>query len=456
MGLLRAGVGALSGVLADSWRDYFYCDALDFDTLVVKGEKRTNNKRSSNVKGSDNIISNGSIVAVADGQCMIIVEQGKIVELCAEPGEFVYDTATEPTIFYGGLNAENIKKSFQVLGKRFTFGGDTAMDQRVYYFNTKEIMGNKFGTKTPIMFSIVVDPSTGRKLSVDLRCNGEYTYKITDPLVFYKNVSANVSDSFKREEIDSTLKSELLDALQPALSTLATQGVAYDEVPAHTKELSNILKTELSQVWGEYRGIEIVRCSVASVSIPEEDAKKIKDLQEKAFYADMNYAAGALAHAQAQAMVDAANNESGAMMGFAGMGMGMQMTGMNAANMFQAAQQNPNAGGSFAAPNTQQPVQQPATPAPAAVAGWTCACGTTNSGKFCTNCGQPQPAPVEGWTCSCGAVNKGKFCPNCGGKKPEGAPLYACDKCGWKPEDPKNPPKFCPECGDVFDEADKT
>ncbi|MBR6531246.1 MAG: SPFH domain-containing protein, partial [Clostridia bacterium] len=153
MGLIKAGVGALGGVLADQWKEFFYCDSLKNDVLMVKGQKRVSG-RSSNTKGSDNLISNGSGIAVADGQCMIIVEQGKVVEFCAEPGEFTYDTSTEPSLFSGKLG-DTIKETFKTVGKRFTYGGDTGKDQRVYYFNTKEIMDNKFGTPNPFMFEVV-------------------------------------------------------------------------------------------------------------------------------------------------------------------------------------------------------------------------------------------------------------------------------------------------------------
>ena len=169
MGLLKAGAGALGGVLADQWRDYFYCDALDAGVLAAKGKKRTS-RRSSNTKADENIISNGSILAVNEGQCMLIVEQGKIVEVCAEAGEFLYDSGTEPSVFYGGLG-KGLLNSFATLGKRFGFGGDTAMDQRVYYFNTKEIVGNKYGTTNPIPFR-VVDRNIGLDVDIAIRCNG--------------------------------------------------------------------------------------------------------------------------------------------------------------------------------------------------------------------------------------------------------------------------------------------
>ncbi len=439
MGLLKAGIGALGGVLADSWRDYFYCESLDADTLVVKGEKKAGG-RSSNKKGTDNIISNGSIINVNDGQCMMIVESGKVVELCAEPGEFVYDTGTEPSLFYGSLG-ENIKKSFSEVGKRFTFGGEPAKDQRVYYFNTKEIMGNKYGTPSPIPFRIM-DQAIGFPLDIKIRCHGEYSYRITNPMLFYTNVCANVENAFTRDEIDGQLKSELLTALQPAMFKISQNNIYYGAIPAYTMQLADELNELLSSKWRDRRGVEIVEFGVSSVNATEEDEARITEYQRStAMGRDANMMRGHLAGATAQAMNTAAANENGAMAGFMGMGMAGNMMG-SMANFMQGA-------------NTSQNtmVNQPAFGSAPTQGGWKCECGTENTGKFCQNCGKPQPAQ-SGWTCSCGAVNQGKFCQNCGSPKPVGAPLYRCDKCGWTPEDPMNPPKFCPECGDIFDEND--
>ena len=436
MGLLKAGVGALSGVLADSWRDYFYCESMDADTLVQKGEKKAGG-RSSNKKGTDNIISNGSIINVNDGQCMIIVESGKVVDICAEPGEFVYDTGTEPSIFYGDLG-ENIKKSFSEIGKRFTFGGEPGKDQRIYFFNTKEIMGNKYGTPSPVPFR-VVDNNIGLDVDIAIRCHGEYSSKITNPMLFYTNVCGNVDDMYLRETIDSQLKTELLTALQPAFARISDMGIRYSSLPAHTMEIGDALNEVLSAKWRDLRGIEIVAFGVSSVNASEEDEKMIKEIQRNAAFRNPTMAAAHMVGAQAQAMQDAAKNEGGmgAMGGFFGMNLAQNAGGTNAANLFAMGQQQPQA-------------QQQAAPS-----GWVCACGQGgNTGKFCMNCGKPQPS-ADGWTCSCGTVNKGKFCQNCGSPKPAGAPLYKCDKCGWEPEDPANPPKFCPECGDIFDDNDK-
>ncbi|MDE5907883.1 MAG: SPFH domain-containing protein [Lachnospiraceae bacterium] len=449
MGLIKAITAAAGGVMADQWREYFYCDSLDADVLVAKGKKRSSGRGAGNNNGEENIISNGSVIAVNEGQCMIIVDQGKVVEFCAEAEEFVYDASSEPSLLYGSLG-ENIKNTFATIGKRFTFGGNTAKDQRVYFFNTKEIMGNKYGTANPVPFR-VVDENIGLDIDISLRCNGEYSYKITDPLLFYTNVCGNVKEDFKRSEIDSQLKTELMTALQPAFAKISAMGIRYSAVPAHTAELADALNEVLSAKWAELRGIEIVSFGVNAMKASAEDEAMIKELQKSAVLRNPNMAAATLVGAQAEAMKAAASNTStGPMMAFAGMNMANQAGGMNAQQLFQMGQQ--------AAP-TPTPQVPPVSPAPEpapAKQGWTCACGKAgNAGKFCSECGAPMPAPKpEGWACSCGTVNKGKFCSECGAKKPAGELLYKCDKCGWEPEDPAKPPKFCPECGDPFDESD--
>ena len=435
MGLIKAATGSFSGVLADQWREYFYCDSMDAETLMCKGVKRTG-KRSSNTKGSDNIITNGSVIAVNEGQCMMIVDQGGIVEFTAEAGEFTWDASTEGTLLYGGFG-EGLKSSWNTLKRRFTFGADTAKDQRVYFFNTKELLGNKYGTASPVPFR-VVDANIGLDMDVSVRCNGEYSYKITDPMLFYKNVAGNVTHSYKRSELDRQLKSEFLTALQPAFARISELGIRYSALPGHTMELADAMNRVLSPKWSSLRGISIVSVGGNSITASPEEEATIKELQKSAVFRNTNMAAAHMVQAQAEAMKTAAGNEGGAMMGFLGMNMAQQAGGFNANQLFQMGAQQP------------APVPAPAAPAPAAANSWKCKCGAVNTGKFCTECGASQ-----GWTCACGAVNKGKFCPECGAKKPANEPQYRCDKCGWEPEDPKNPPKFCPECGDRFGEEDQ-
>ena len=439
MGLIKAALGAAGGVMADQWKEYFYCESIPENVMAVKGLHRVSG-RSSNYKGSENIISNGSVIAVADGQCMIIVDQGKVTELCAEPGEFVYDASTEPSIFSGELGT-SILDTFKNIGKRFTFGGEPPKDQRVYYFNTKELIGNKYGTPSPVPFR-VVDQRAGIDIDIAIRCFGEYSYRICDPILFYTNVCGNVGEDYTRDRLDGQLKTELLTALQPAFAKISEMGVRYSALPGHTAEIAEALNDVLSEKWANLRGVEIVSFGVNSVKASEEDEAMIKELQKNAVFRNANMAAAHLVGAQAQAMQDAAKNQGGAFTGFMGMNMAQQGGGVNAAQLFQMGAQ-------------QQ--QQPAAPVQQSAGAWTCTCGATATGKFCPECGakKPEAKPAEGWTCACGAVNTGKFCSECGAKRPAGAPVYCCDKCGWKPADPTHPPKFCPECGDPFDENDR-
>lgn len=429
MGLIKAAVGAAGGVMADQWKEFFYCESMPKEVLVTKGVKRTSG-RSSNTRGSDNIITSGSGIAVADGQCMMIVEQGRVVELCAEPGEFTYDASSEPSVFSGSLSA-GIKNTFAQIGKRFTYGGDAGKDQRVYYFNTKELIDNKFGTPNPIPFR-VVDNKIGLDVDVSVRCSGVYSYRIADPLLFYTNVCGNVEQEYTRDELDSQLKHEFISALQPAFGKLSDLGLRPNQIVAHNTELEDAMNTALSAKWGELRGLTVVSIALGSVTLPDEDAEMIKQAQRTAMMRDPTMAAATLVGAQSDAMKTAAGNSAGAMNGFMGVNMAMNAGGMNAQALYGMSQQQ----------------------ATQAADSWKCACGTVVNGNFCPNCGAKKP-DNDGWTCSCGKVNKGNFCANCGAKKPEGLPKYRCDKCGWEPEDPAHPPKFCPQCGDPFDENDR-
>ena len=395
MGLIKAAIGAVGGTMADQWKEFFYCEALPKEVLVRRGQKQTG-RRSSNNRGNDNIITSGSGIAVADGQCMIIVEQGRIVEVCAEPGEYTYDTSTEPSIFAGSLG-EGIRNTFHTIGKRFAYGGDTGKDQRVYYFNTKELIDNKFGTPSPIPFR-VVDSRIGLDIDVSVRCSG----RIADPLLFYTNVCGNVAYEYTRDELDHQLKSEFISALQPAFAKLSEMEMRPNQIVAHNTELENAMNVALSEKWGTLRGLVVVSIALGSVTLPEEDAELIKQAQRTAVMYDPGMAAATLVGAQADAMKSAASNSAGAMTGFMGMGMAMNNgNAMNVQNLFTMGQ--------------QQAQQQQA--AQSAANSWRCSCGAMATGKFCSECGAPRPVD-DRWMCSCGTMNKGKFCQNCGAKNP--------------------------------------
>lgn len=425
MGLIKAALGAASGVLADQWKEYFYCDSLPAEVLAVQGEKRRSG-RSSNRRGGDNIITDGSVLAVANGQCALIVEQGRVVELCAEPGEYTYQTGTQPSLLAGPLPKNGIEDVFAELGQRFGFGGQAAKDQRIYYINTKELVGNKYGTPSPVPFR-VVDQRAGIDMDIGIRCFGEYSYRVVNPILFYANVCGNVSEPYTRDAIDGQLKTELMTALQPAFAKISAMGIRYSALPGHTAELAQALNETLSSQWSQLRGIEIVSLGLSSVKALEEDEQTIKEMQRTAALMDPTRAAATLVGAQADAMrAAAANTAAGPAMAFMGMQQAAAAGGAQAQSLFQM--------GAQASPPAAAPAQS-----------WRCTCGQAdNTGKFCSACGQPRPQ--EGWVCRCGTRNNGKFCTECGQPRP----AARCAACGWEPSDPAQPPKFCPNCGKPF------
>ena len=429
MGLIRAGIGAAAGVLNEQWRDYIYCDSIPNDVLMVKGRKRTG--------GNDNLLSDGSIIAVNEGQCMLIIHQGAIVEVCAEAGEFLFEGGSEPSVFYGDLG-EQVKATFLRIGERIAFGGNAANDLRVYFVNTKEIMGNKYGTPAPITVR-VVDANIGLDTDIGCRCNGEYSFRITDPLLFYKEVAANVTDSFRVDQIASQMRSEFLTALQPGFGRLSAMGIRFSLFPAHTMELAEAMEQELSVKWTQRRGISVVAVGINTIAAIPEDEERIKQLQLTAVMRDPNMRAANASMWQGDVMKAAASNEAGAMVGFANLNMAQNMAaGMGAAGIYDTSQP-------YQQPANAYQVTAPQTAAPAAPAAdaWTCpSCGASNTGKFCMECGTPKPAPAAAWTCpSCGASNTGKFCMECGTPKPVDD-TWTCPSCGAS-----NKGKFCMECG---------
>ena len=379
MGLIKAVLKSASSVISDTWKDYFVCDSLDNDTLMTRGVKKGGSK-------SDEVITNGSGIVVQDGQCALIVDEGQILEVAAEPGSYTFDTTKSPSVFDGGF--AGIRNSFAEMVERFTFNGETAKNQRVYYVNTKEIHGNLFGTATPIPFRIV-DPSIGLDLTSSIRCNGEYTFRIVNPLLFYKNVASNVSNRYDRDELSSTMKAELLTALQPALAKISAMGVRYSEVPAHTFDLVDSINETLERKWGELRGMQVVSLNLNSLALSKEDESYIKELQLAAVNRNQDMREATLAAARAQSLKDAAKNPNGA------------------ANAFFGINMAENAGGGYAA--------AAASNRPANTNSWTCSCGETSTGNFCPKCGQPKP--VSSYCPQCGKpTSGGNFCPHCGAK----------------------------------------
>lgn len=416
MGLIKAITGAVGGTLGDQWKEYFYCESMPVDVLVKKGTKRIGGK-SSNKHGSDNVITDGSGIAVADGQCLIIVENGKVIEICAEPGEYTFDTGISPTIFTGNLGS-SVKGLFSEMVSRFTYGGEAGKDQRVYYFNTKEIIDNKFGTPNPIPFR-VLDMNIGLDIDVAVRCSGVYSYKIDNPILFYQNVCGNVSHEYTRQEIEAQLKTEFVSALQPAFGRLSEMGIRPSMLPSHAMELAEIMDEVLSKKWKELRGLDIISVALNPITLSEEDSRMIKEAQMRAINRNPGMAAATLVGAQAEAMKAAAANPNGAMMGFMGMNMANQMGGMNANNLFQmnqmqggmpqnaygAAGYGQNIQGGMQNGMQNQGMQgmgynqqmqggmQPTEQQGGAKPNWFCPeCGNKNEGNFCVNCGTKRPS----------------------------------------------------------------
>lgn len=319
MGLIKALVNSVGGTLGDQWKEYFYCDSLAQNVLMCKGQKQQT-QRGTNYRGESNIISNGSVIAVNEGQCAVIVEDGKIVELTCEPGRFVYDTSSEPSIFAGQFG-QSLKDTFKQIGKRFTFGGSTGKDQRVYFINIKPIENNLFGTYTPIPFRFV-DKNVGADIDLHVRCRGRFSYTIDNPIVFYTRIAANVQDYFTSDQLLDQLRAELVTYLQAAFAPISSRGVRPSDLLGETIELVDEMNKLLKEKWLEMRGLKIFSIAFESISVPDDEQKILTKLQETKVFTNSQMAAANFAQAQADALRAAASNENaGAFMAFAGMNM---------------------------------------------------------------------------------------------------------------------------------------
>lgn len=393
MGLIKAAFDGARKTLADQWLEYYYCDTLSNDVLLKKGKKVVNT--GSNYKGSENIITNGSGFAINEGQGMIIVEDGKIIEYTMEPGRFTWDSSSEPSLFDSGF--KGLAESFKVFGQRFKAGGSEAKDQRVYFINIKEILDNKFGTSTPMPYK---DPAYR---GIYIRYFGQYSFRIVDPIRFYTNIAGNVKEEYTKEELMSQCQAEFVNALDTALAKCSDEGYQYNDLPKKQMEIAAFMNDALDFAWHEKRGLEIDTVAIEKVTPDDESRERIQKIDDAIMMSDQRVAAGRLAQAQATAMENAAANENGAMQGFLGMGFAAQAGGMNTGDMFANV-----------APQKDDPLFEQSQNADSS---WTCSCGTKNSGKFCSECGKAKPETE--WVCECGAKNKGKFCSECGKPKPE-------------------------------------
>jgi len=428
MGFIKAALGSALGTLYDEWLEFICCESMESDVLMKKGMTRAS-RHSGNTDRDENIITDGSRVVVNEGQCMLAVEDGRVIDFSAEPGGYIYKTGTEPSMYSGG--DLRLKDTFAKMGKRWASGGQAMHDQRVYFVNTKEILDNKIG--------IGDIPFRDGEFNLTLMLNGfgTYTYRITDPIKFYTNLCANVSDSYVRKALMPQLRAEMQSAMLPVLGRLSGSGIRYDQLPGITARIASELNAELKEKWIEHRGIEINTLALTSIKPDNDSIAKIRQLQESNIYAGATQMLGArIGAAQASAMEEAAGNAGGAVTGFMGMNMAAG-SGVNANDLLHPNQ--PSSSGGQAATEAVEQEE------------WQCSCGARNTLRFCIECGKKKPASAETWKCACGHVGKGKFCGVCGAKRPH---KIICDKCGYEVENLAKPPKFCPQCGDPIDEHD--
>ena len=415
MGLISAAVSSVSGVLSDSWKEVIEPDDMSDSTLLVKGVAV---KKGSNKKGTDNYVSNGSVIHVYPNTLMLLMDGGKIVDYSAQEGYYEVNNSSAPSIFNGELK-DSVKETW----KRFQFGGVPSQKQYVYYINTAEIKGIKFGTRNPVNY---FDNFYNAELF--LRAHGSYSIKITDPIKFFTEFAPKGTDRIEIKDLSEQLFNEFMDALQSAINQMSVDGVRISAITSKSRELSKYMADVLDADWNDLRGIEVCSVGLASISYDDESKALINMRNKGAMMSDPTIREGFVQSSVAHGMQAAGSNTSGAANAFMGMGMGM-----NAAGGFMSAASQTNA-----AQMAQQQAAQQAAQQNQAANGWKCSCGTVNTGNFCSGCGSKKPENTS-WTCSCGTTNTGRFCSNCGSPKPAGE--WVCS-CGTK-----NTGNFCSGCG---------
>lgn len=418
MGIIKAVGTAIGGGLADSWLEVVEPDNMGDQTVFARGVL-TN--KGQNKKGTENTISNGSVVHVYDNQFMMLVDGGKVIDYTAEPGYYKVDSSSMPSLFNGQFG-ESLKETFS----RIKFGGQTSQGQKVFYINLQEIKGIKFGTKNPVNYF-----DTFYNAELFLRAHGTYSIKITNPLQFYAEAIPRNKDRVEIDDINEQYLSEFLEALQAAINQMSADGTRISFVTSKASELGRYMANCLDENWKQMRGMEIVSVGLASLSYDEKSQELINTRNEGAMLSDPSIAQGYMVKNLSEGVKNAGSNSAGAMQGFMGVGIGASAMG-NMMNGFTQMSQNQQQMNQSA--GVQQPMQQTAN-----ASGWTCECGKVNTGKFCSECGKPQPVMDTDWTCECGKVNSGRFCSECG--KPRPAADWTCE-CGAV-----NTGKFCSECG---------
>ncbi len=420
--------GSISSQFKDQYLEFFTCDALGQNVLAKKG---ANKITKGNNKGSVDVITNGSKIAVPEGVACILVNNGEVVEFTTKAGMYEFNASTAPSCLSDSHFLTNLKATVADTWDRMRAGGEVMQQQRVYFINMQEIRDQKFGTATPLPYP---DPEYR---NIYIRLNGSFSFKIEDPVTFFKNVCSNLTDELTVADLMGTPASpkqpreEFMDHMTEVLNLCGSQDkILFSTLPAEKSKLRKHMQDVLDEDWLRGRGMVVAEVALGIPTPDDKSRQRIEQVdQAKMFGSDPNALAAQAILGQTEAMNTAAGNANGAVNGFMGMGMVGGMGGMN--NMSNSA---------FQFMGQQQAAQQQAQAAAPAAGGWTCACGTTNTGKFCGNCGQPQPAPAPaGWTCSCGTTNTGKFCSNCGQPQPAGE--WTCS-CGTK-----NTGKFCSNCG---------
>ena len=371
MGLIKALTSSTGSVMGDQFKEFVTCPTVESNVLMARGVVQHGD---GNKKPSDGVITNGSKINIPQGWAMMLVDNGKIVEFSSEPGEFIYDSGTEPTIFYGGLG-KGIVDSIKTLGSRITYGGQTARDQRVYYVNLLTVTGNKFGSAQP---KKITDEKYG---IIEVTFFGEYAYRVDDPVALVGNMlGANPKDQVTIDEVmGSQLKNEFVEQVSKAISeVMRVNKVSFGDMQSYGSDISDKMNEILSPSWKAKYGLVVTDVAMGDINVTDASMERINKIDDATIFSDAKLQSGLMASASAEALKNAASNENGAMLGFAG----LNMASSAGAGMMNAVNQN------VAAQQAAQPAQNVEGAAVVAGAKFCPNCGTpTNGSNFCSNCG---------------------------------------------------------------------
>ena len=418
MGIIKAAVNAVTGALADTWLEVIESAPMGNNDVIVPGQAVDQKGRSQNKKGGENLVSNGSIIHVLDNQFMILVDGGKIVDYTATAGYYKVDNSALPSLFNGQFG-DSIKESFS----RIKYGGISSTSQRVFFLNLQEIRGIKFGTQNPVQYF-----DNFYESELFMRLHGTYSIKITDPFKFYMEVipreviTNNQKFTFAMPDIQQ-FNDEFVSELGTAFNQYSADGFRVSHIASKTKEMGKYMADALDEDWNQLRGFQVTSVGMQPPAYDEESQKIVTERSKMAsqvsYLKDAANQQAYMAKSVGEGISGAGNNPGGAAIGFMGMNMAQNM----GAGVMGSYMQNPQYGNQqqYAQPQQQQPQPQQQAPQQAAPAqgGWTCECGATNQGKFCSECGKAKPeAPKKRFCTNCGAELSPttKFCPECGTK----------------------------------------